>query len=355
MTLCVTVASPVLQNRVTVCYQIAANGEIEPVGVPVGAISRPAAVTSWTGRTNETAAMVIANARRYRDERRARDDLETLINTSPVGVVVFDAATGSPRSFNREAHRIVDSLRNPDQSPEDLLALVTFRRSDDGREISLAEFPLSELLGVAETVRAEDVVISVPDGRSITVLLNATPIQSEGGAVESVVVTMQDMADVEEQERLRAEFLAMVSHELRAPLATIKGSSSTVLDSPTDIDPAVVRQFFRIIGDQADHMHALVSDLLDVVHIETGTLPVSPEPAEVAVLVDRARSAFRNAGGRNNLDIDVDPELPLVTADRRRIVQVLGNLLTNAARHSPESSVPATRCRLMDRDVLRKR
>ena len=112
-----------------------------------------------------------------------------------------------------------------------------------------------------------------------------------------------------------------------------------MLDSPTDLDPAVMRQFFRIIGDQADHMHALVSDLLDVVRIGTGTLPVSPEPAEVAALVDRARNAFRNAGGRNNLAIDVDPGLPLVTADRRRVEQVLVNLLTNAARHSPESSM----------------
>ena len=284
------------------------------------------------------AAMAIANASRHREEQRARANLETLIDTSPVGVVVFDAVTGSPKSFNREARRIVDRLRNPGQSPEDLLAVVTFRRAD-GREVSLREFPLAQALSAGETVRAEEVVISVPDGRSVTTLINATPIRSEEGEVESMVVTLQDMADVEELERLRAEFLAMVSHELRAPLTSIKGSASTVLDSPADLDPAVVRQFFRIIGDQADHMHALVGDLLDVARIESGTLPVSPEPAEVAVLVDRARNAFRSTGGRNNLAIDVEPDLPLVLADRRRVVQVIGNLLSNAARHSPESSV----------------
>ena len=101
----------------------------------------------------------------------------------------------------------------------------------------------------------------------------------------------------------------------------------------------MVRQFVRIIGDQAEHMNALVTDLLDVARIETGTLPVGPEPAEVAVLVDRARSGFKSAGGRNNLAIEIEPDLPLVMADRRRIAQVLGNLLSNAARHSPESSV----------------
>ena len=182
-------------------------------------------------------------------------------------------------------------------------------------------------------------MLRVSDGRSVTVLLNATPILSDDGAVESVMVTLQDLAAVEELERLRAEFLAMVSHELRAPLTSIKGSAATVLDSSADLDPAVVRQFFRIIGDQADHMNELVSDLLDVAGIETGTLAVSPEPADVAVLVDRARNAFSSGEARNSLTIDLEPDLPLVLADRRRVVQVLGNLLSNAARHSPEGSV----------------
>ncbi len=284
------------------------------------------------------AAMAIANARRHREERRARADLETVMDTSPVGVAVFDSATGSPKSFNREARRIVDSLRNPDQSPEELLDVLTFRRAN-GEEVSIGESSLPELMSTGEAVRAEEIVLSVADGRSVTVLLNATPILADDGAVESMVVTLQDLADVEELERLRVEFLAMVSHELRAPLTSIKGSASTVLDSPSELDPAVVRQFFRIIGDQADHMNALVSDLLDVARIETGELAVAPEPAELAVLLDRARNGFSNGGGTHTLAIDIEPDLPLVMADRRRIVQVLGNLLSNAARNSPESSV----------------
>ena len=86
------------------------------------------------------AAMAIANARRHHDERHSKADLETLIDTSPVGVVVFNAVTGVLVSFNREARRIVDVLREPEQSPERLLNALTFRRAD-GREISLAEFP----------------------------------------------------------------------------------------------------------------------------------------------------------------------------------------------------------------------
>ncbi len=284
------------------------------------------------------AALVIANARRHRSEQQARKNLETLIDTSPVGVAVFDAKTGAPVSFNREAVRIVGDLQDPGRPPEQILEVLTFRRAD-GREISLEEFPLAQALNTGETVRAEEVVIQVPDGRSVTTLINATPIYSEEeGELESVVVTIQDMTPLEEIERLRAELLGVVSHELRTPLAAIRGSATTMLDDESALDPAEMRQFHRIIIEQADRMRALISDLLDVARIETGTLSISPEPAQVAVLVDEARNTFLNGGGRNNILIEIPPDPSLVMADRRRIVQVLSNLLTNAARHSPESS-----------------
>ena len=283
------------------------------------------------------AALVIANARRHRDERRARGNLETLIDTSPIGVVVFDARTAAPVSINRETRRILEGLRTPEQDVEQLLEVLTFRRAN-GREISLAEFPLARALGAGEAVRAEEIVISVPDGRSVATLVNATPIRSDDGEVESFVVTLQDLTPLEELERQRAEFLGVVSHELRTPLASIKGSATTLKESANSLDPAEMDLFFRIIEQQADQMSDLITDLLDMARIESGTLSVSPEPSDAAALVDRARNSFLSGGGRDNIRIDVEPDLPPVMADRRRIAQVIGNLLSNAARHSPESS-----------------
>ena len=283
------------------------------------------------------AATAIANARAYRAEQRARADLEALIETSPVGVVVFDVGTGRPVSLNREARRIVESLRMPGRTAEDLLGILTCRFAD-GREIALDEFPLSRALSGAETVRAEEIVLSVPDGRSVTILVNATPIHAEDGAVASVVVTMQDLAPLEELERQRAEFLGMVSHELRTPLAAIKGSTAALLGGVRNFAPAETREFIRIVDGQADRMIGLIADLLDAGRIETGTLSVLPEPSEVAALVDRARTTFLSGGGRHTVTIDLPPDLPRVMADRPRVEQVLNNLLANAARQAPESS-----------------
>ena len=284
------------------------------------------------------AAMVIANARRHRDEQRARADLETLVNTAPVGVIVFDARTGIPRSFNREATRIVEGLVMPDGTSELLLEVVTIRRAN-GTELSLEELSVAQVLSTGETVRAEEIVLEVPDGRAVTVLLNATPIRSGEGELESVVVTMQDMTPLEELEKLRAEFLAMVSHELRTPLTSIKGSAATMLELMSASDSAETVQLARIIEGQADRMRELINDLLDVAHIESGALSVVVQPADLSDLVNEARNTFISGGGRASIRIDLPPDLPLVTADTRRVVQVLNNLLSNAARHSPESSV----------------
>ncbi len=283
------------------------------------------------------AATAIANARAHREESRARADLETLIETSPVGVVVLDAETGKPISFNREARRIVEGLSEPGRAVEELLEVITCRRAD-GREASLADFPLAQQLSRGETVRAEEMTLFVPDGRSVTTLVNATPIRAAEDGVRSVVVTMQDMAPFEELERLRTEFLAIVSHELRTPLTSIKGSTTTVLTASPGFSRPELLQFFNIIDAQADQMSSLIGDLLDAGRIATGTLSVSTESSEVGTLVDQARNTFLTGGARHAVHVDVPGDLPRVSVDRQRIVQVLNNLFANAARHSPESS-----------------
>ena len=284
------------------------------------------------------AAAAMANARRHTRERQARADLLEMIDTSPVGVVMFDAEDGLPTSVNREALRIARDLRTPGRPLQQLGEVLICRRAD-GRAIAVDELPVAQALSTGEAVRAEEIVVQTPDGRSLTTLVNAAPIRSHGGAIESVVVTLQDLTALEELERLRAEFLGTVSHELRAPLTSIKGSTTTLLNELPELDPAEARRFIEIINAQADMMRDLISQLLDAAAIEAGTLSVQPEPSDLTGLVEEARNLFLGGDDSRPLMIDFRLDLPRVQADRRRIVQVLGNLLANAARRSESSSV----------------
>ncbi len=283
------------------------------------------------------AAVAIANARAYQSERQAKADMEALVDTSPVGVMVFDAKTLDLVSFNQETRRIVRGLSGLGRSREALFSVMSFRRPD-GRKIPHEELPTARAIRDGNSVRAEEIIIDLPGDQTIRTIINATPVFSEEGEVVSVITTMQDMTPLERTERLRAEFVGMVSHELRTPLAAIKGSAATVLGASSALDSEEMRHFFRVIDDQADRMRGLISDLLDTAQIEAGTLSVDSEPADMADLVEEARRAFLRGGATNVIEADLPPGLPRVEVDRQRMGQVLNNLFAYASRHSPYMS-----------------
>ena len=293
------------------------------------------------------AGAAILNARRYRDAQRAMADLEALLTLSPVGMLVVDAATRKVVSVNKEAQRIIGV--GAGTTLDQFRARASYSRPD-GRELPLEEHPLEVALNGGDTVRTEEVVFKLSDGQEISCLISAAPIYSEHGEFVSAVGTLQDITPIEEMKRQRAEFLSNVSHELRTPLTAIKGSTSTLLSSTYSLDPAETRQFLRVIDEQSDHMRHLINDLVDMTHIEAGTLPVNPEPTDMGDLLDQAREAHIHAGAANNsVELGLPPALPRVMADKGRILQVLGNLLASVSRYSSESST--VRISALPRDV----
>ncbi len=266
-----------------------------------------------------------------------RRRLAALVESSPVGVMVVDAATRTFASVNKEAERILGMSPEPGATLVRYHELAIYRRTD-GKQYEDDERPLARALGRGEVVRAEEILLNRPDGRTLTILVNATPIYSDEGKIVSAVAVIQDMTPLEEMERMRNEFLAMVSHELRGPLTTIKGSAATVLSAARPFSPSETRSFFRTIDQQADLLSDLVSNLLDVTKIEAGALVVDPKPTDVNDLVEEAVDSFLRGGSRQPVQVDLPPDLPQISADSQRVTQVLNNLLSNAAKYSPATS-----------------
>ena len=204
----------------------------------------------------------------------------------------------------------------------------------DGKDISLAELPTTKALRSGETVLAEEVVIHLQDGRAVHTLVNARPIYGEDGEIMSVVATLQDITPLEELKRQRATFLSRVSQELRTPLTSIKGSAATILNSSRPLETSELRQFLRIIDEQAGHMRHLINNLVDMTQIESGTLSVNPEPMDVEELVTEASEAFVGEGVAVHVEVELAPDLPRVMADRQRMSQAIGILLKCASEHN---------------------
>ncbi len=131
-----------------------------------------------------------------------RLDMHTLTDTMPIGIVVIDAIAGTLASINREASRLAGDLLTAGQSMNHFLKAISVRR-EDGRTLSLEEHPVARAVSAGETIRAVEVEFPAPDDRRVSALMNARPVLSDDGAVESLVVTLQDLTPVEERMRMR--------------------------------------------------------------------------------------------------------------------------------------------------------
>lgn len=145
-------------------------------------------------------------------------------------------------------------------------------------------------------------------------------------------------ARLAELDKLKSDFLSMVSHELRTPLGLIKGYVGTLLSADLPIDSATACEFLKVIDEEADTLSELVGNLLDTSRIEAGTLRVDPQPRDLSPIVTAAVDILRARYPGRVVEVQVGADLPPAWVDGRRITQVLGNLLENAAKYTPAAS-----------------
>lgn len=297
------------------------------------------------GRVIGTMAVVTDITERKRLEgvaEQERQRLQALGEATPVGVLVVDAASRRVILANRETGRMLGVARGPDDHLDKYRRGVVYRRAD-GSTYPIAELPLERALREGENVRAEEVGFELTDGRSFLGLVSASPVHSADGRISAAICIIQDMTPLEEIEKLRGEFLSMVSHELKTPLAAIKGAAATVMGSADPFSATETRELFSIINSQADRLRGMVDNMLQMASIESGALSIAPASTDLGALIREAVASFAKGGGDREIQVPDMHDCPVVQADGVRIKQVLANLLSNAAKFSsPELPVTIT-------------
>jgi two-component system phosphate regulon sensor histidine kinase PhoR len=170
--------------------------------------------------------------------------------------------------------------------------------------------------------------LAVPSRR---LLVRAAPQTFESGAVLAVVV---DVTDVRRLEATRRDFVANASHELRTPVATIRGAVETLQGEAAE-DPAAATRFVAIIGRNAERLGRLVEDLLDLSRLESGEFKPALEPIEITGPALRVAALFREKAEARRIAIEVLPRPgeQVVVADSRALEQILSNLVDNAIKY----------------------
>ncbi len=285
-------------------------------------------------------------------EERARaqaEELDAIIEAMGEGLNIVDAE-GRMLRMNRAGARLL-GYASPDEYaralPEfqDTWVLETL----DGRRVSMQEWPLSRALS-GESFTDYELIVRKRDGSLTRTLSHAgTPIRGERGEIVRAIVTYRDVtglleaqrslslanAQLVDADRRKNDFLAMLSHELRNPLAPIVNCLALLDQAPPGGDQA--RRAKAIIDRQVDQLTRLVDDLLDVTRITRGKIQLQRQRVDLDELVQRTledhRSLFDKAG--IGLGLLPAPAPVWVRGDRNRLAQTVGNLLHNAAKFTP--------------------
>lgn len=157
---------------------------------------------------------------------------------------------------------------------------------------------------------------------------------------------------LEEANRLKSELLSTLSHEMRTPLASIKGYASALLLQEADWSEETRREFLRIIDEETDNLQDLISDLLESSTIEAGLLRIERQPTLLARLAQRVVDQAGLRTQQHRFLVDFPSGFPVVDADPRRIEQVLHNLVDNAVKYSPDGGLIVVRGEVHPREIV---
>ncbi|MDP2652820.1 MAG: ATP-binding protein [Candidatus Omnitrophota bacterium] len=180
----------------------------------------------------------------------------------------------------------------------------------------------------------KDVSIITPAERQFS--MQVSSIFSDEGELAGIVAVFHDVTELKRLARMRSEFVANVSHELKTPLTTIKGFTETLLDGALD-DKDAARRFISIIQEHAQRLEYLVNDLLSLSNLETREIKLNLEKTPVHLMMESVLHLYKDQLEKHGpkIRVRIPADLPPVLVDRVKIEQAFVNLLDNAIKFTP--------------------
>ncbi|UCC65246.1 MAG: GAF domain-containing protein [Anaerolineae bacterium] len=188
--------------------------------------------------------------------------------------------------------------------------------------------------GEPATSGGEEPAILHRDGREIFLSNSAAPLLNREGGIVGAVVTFRDVSAEREFDRLKSDFVSLVSHELRSPLANISASVELMLDP--SLDRSLLEEMLQIVHSQSQSLVRIVEDILDVSQIEAGQMKLRLEPVTLLPLIRQTIRTYQEQANRHQLMLKAPRVLPFVMADQNKLEIVLNNLVENAINYSPD-------------------
>jgi two-component system phosphate regulon sensor histidine kinase PhoR len=198
---------------------------------------------------------------------------------------------------------------------------------------------LNAVTAVIEDMKGRDLDFrqEEPEPRDYRAIIEHFPVASAGGI--SVIITMSDITELKRIQKMRADFVANASHEIRTPLTSISGLIETI-QGPAKDDPEAQKKFIGMMGQQAERMKNLITDLLSLSKIEMNAHVIPSGEIDIAQIIYREKDHFEWSAKNKQMEIKLDfrDDLPKVRGEENELRQVLHNLVGNAIKYGYEET-----------------
>lgn len=267
------------------------------------------------------------------------NQLESVLDNMINGIVMIDR-NGIIVLMNRRAEEVLGfSARE----------LVGRHFAEAKQQYELSQM-IQEGLKSKEHLR-EEITFYFPEERLLE--LNLVPIHPEGNDFSGVLLVLQDVSAIRRLERMRSEFVANVSHELKTPITAVKGFAETLLGGAVN-DEETARSFLQIIYDESDRLNRLIGDILELSKIESRRVPLVFSPVEVDTFAEKSVKLMESEASRKNIELSMTIEPGLyVEADEDRLRQIIMNLLSNGINYTPEGGRVSLKIEGLGDDYIR--
>ncbi|PKR86205.1 two-component system histidine kinase PnpS [Heyndrickxia camelliae] len=196
----------------------------------------------------------------------------------------------------------------------------------------------------------EEVSIYYPKERILDA--HFAPLLGVNGDINGVITVLHDITDIRRLEKMRSEFVANVSHELKTPVTSLKGFAETLLDGAM-YDEELCRSFLQIIYDESDRLHRLIADILHLSKIEQHQLPLHPEVLNIINVINETVQTLQEEVNKKKINIKLPDYNELyMEAEKDRIRQIILNLVANAITYTPEHGIIEINVEDLDSKVM---
>jgi K+-sensing histidine kinase KdpD len=282
------------------------------------------------------AAIAVQNAQLYTQVNQERQRMSALLDTVADGIMILSPALHIER-YNPAFQRMLQI------SPEDI------QDKEHSQFIKWAQPPIGITLedavagGWPLTAHAHLYVegdLKLGDSKlKLPVGITYAPLVSADNVLLNIIATIRDITRFRQAEELKSTFISIISHELKTPLALIKGYVSTLRREDARWDRSIVQESLTVIEEEADRLGLLIENMLDASRLQAGGLSIKRSDVFLPEIIQRMAKRLQTQSTLHEIVVDLPQDFPVILADESRLEHVISNLISNAIKYSPKGEI----------------